>query len=240
MVAGDPHRRGHELGLPARTMRRHDQAAGHRVGDGRAVVEVDQVEAEVDGGGLAGGGQHAAVVRVEDVRVHDGLRMTGAELGGVRPVGGGPAAVQQARRSEDERTCAEGGDPGPRLVCRAYGLDQLRGRRLVDVRARGQDHGAGLGEPVQPVIRLDRERADPHRARAAEPDVVPAVHGFLRRVAEDLVGHAQLEVQQVPGGRQRDGVHVRKCTHAVVPDSHTWGPRPWRVDSSAQRRSGKS
>ena len=63
------HRGGDELGLAAGPVRRHDQAAGDGVGDRRAVVAADQVQAQVDRRGLAGRGEHAAVVDVEHVRV---------------------------------------------------------------------------------------------------------------------------------------------------------------------------
>ena len=47
------YRGGDELGLAAGPVRRHDQAAGDRVGDHRAVVAADQMQAQIRRGGLA-------------------------------------------------------------------------------------------------------------------------------------------------------------------------------------------
>jgi hypothetical protein len=45
MVVLGGHRRGYELCLAAGPVRRYDQAAGDSVGDRRAVVEADEVQA---------------------------------------------------------------------------------------------------------------------------------------------------------------------------------------------------
>ncbi len=165
---------GDELGLAAAPVGGHHEPPGDGVGDRGAVVEVDQVEAEVDGGGLARGRQHAAVVGVEHVGVDAGQGVARGEFGGVRPVGGGAAAVEEARGAEHEGSGAEGGDPGTGLVGRADGFDELRRGRLVDIGARGHDHGVGCGQVLQPVVGFHGEGADAHRPRPAEHDVVPA------------------------------------------------------------------
>jgi hypothetical protein len=56
-------------------MRRYHQAARDLVGDGCAMVLADQVEAHVNGGGRAGGGEHLIIVDVEHVRIHPDARV---------------------------------------------------------------------------------------------------------------------------------------------------------------------
>jgi glycosyltransferase involved in cell wall biosynthesis len=152
--------------------------------------------------------------------IDHGLRMTHTKLRGVRPVGGGAPAVQQTRGTEHERSGAQRDDAGARVVRSAHGFDGRCGRRLIDVDTSGNDHGVGCDDMLQPVVWLDHERADLERLRPTETNVVPAARGFEWRVAEDLVGHAQLEMQQATSGQQGDCVltraHVRKCTHTVV------------------------
>lgn len=63
-----------------------------------------------------GAGRHVAVVDEEHVRVHPHLGEGGGEPGGVAPVGGGAAAVEQPCLGEDERPGADGDDPRPAPV----------------------------------------------------------------------------------------------------------------------------
>ena len=107
-----------ELGLATVAVRRHDHAPGDGVGDVGAVVVAHDVEAQVDGGGGAGRGHHVAVDDVEDVRLHADRREPLGEQVGVHPVGGGPAAVEQAGVGEQERAAAEAEDPGAAVVRR--------------------------------------------------------------------------------------------------------------------------
>lgn len=68
VVVPGGYRGGDELRLATGPVRRHDQTAGDGVGDGRTVVEADEVQTQVQRGGLARGGEHAAVVHVEHIR----------------------------------------------------------------------------------------------------------------------------------------------------------------------------
>ncbi len=107
MVARGGEGGGDELGLAAVSVWWDDQAAGDLVGVGRAVVEADQVQAQVHGGGLARGGEDVAVVDVEDVRIDGGGRVAPGQFPGVGPVGGGAPAVEQSGRSQDEGARAQ-------------------------------------------------------------------------------------------------------------------------------------
>ena len=88
-----------------------DQAAGDRVGDLRSAAQADQVQAEVDAGGGAGRGEDAAVLDVEGRRVDLG-RAAGPQAVGVHPVGGGPAAVEQAGVGQHEGAGVQPDDTG--------------------------------------------------------------------------------------------------------------------------------
>ena len=187
VVAGG-HRGGDELGLAAGPVRRHDEAAGDGVGDRRAVVEADQVQAQVQRGGLARGGEHAAVVDVEHVRVDLHPGMAGGQRGGVRPVRGRAPAVQQPGGGQHERARCTGRPParpprGPRAPPRPGRRAAPRRRR----RSAGTITVSACGQPVEPVVGLQREPADPHGARAADGDVVPGVGTPAGVGAEDLV-----------------------------------------------------
>ena len=89
------------LGLAAVPVRRYDGAAGHLVGDGRAVVAAHDVQAQVDAGGDARRGEHVAVVDEQHVRVdldlrEEPLEVLGASASAWWPGGrrGSPAAAR--------------------------------------------------------------------------------------------------------------------------------------------------
>ena len=163
------HRCGDELGLAAGPVRRHDQAAGDHVGDRRAVVAADQMQAQVHRGGLARRREHAAVVDVEHVRVDRHPGIARGQFLGVGPVRGRAPPVQQAGGGEHERARAQGDHPRARLVGRAHRVDQVGRRVLVDVGQGGDDHGVGVRQPVEPAVRLQQEPADPDGARGRRP-----------------------------------------------------------------------
>lgn len=234
VIAPDLNRRRHKLGLTAGTVRLHNEAAGDGISDRRAMVEVDQMQAEIHGGGFACGSQHTAVVRVKHIRVDHGQRMAGTELRGMRPVGCRSATVQQSCGAEQERSGAERSNPGTRFVGCFDGIDQLHWRRIINVSTCGHDDHVGTNQAFQPVLGIDHERANRHRSRPAEQYVVPALSGFTRGIAEDLVGHRQLKVQRTAGSQQRNRGHVRKCTHDGVPDHDSRTP-PWATLDHHQR-----
>ena len=85
--------------------------AGPDVGDRRAVVTADQMQAQVHRCGLARRREHAAVVDVEHVRVdlHPGIAR--GQFLGVGPVRGRAQPVQQAGGGEHEHARAQGDHP---------------------------------------------------------------------------------------------------------------------------------
>lgn len=89
---------GDVLGLAAVAVRGGDQFAGDLVGDGGTEVPADDVEAQVDAGGHAGGGEQGAVVDVQDVVVHPEPRVQPFQLVGACPVRGHRTAVEQPGR----------------------------------------------------------------------------------------------------------------------------------------------
>jgi hypothetical protein len=117
------------------------------------------------------------------------------EAGGVPPVGGAAAAVQQTGRAEDEGAAADGEHPGAALGGRAQGVDQRR-RVLVPDGGRRGDHQVGLGEPLDAVRDVDAEaRVGAQRARpvGGDREVVHREALLAPVQAEHLAGHAQFE-----------------------------------------------
>ncbi|GAB2443633.1 hypothetical protein GCM10027187_03300 [Streptosporangium sandarakinum] len=86
--------------------------AGQLVGDVRAEVAAYQVKAEIESRGQPGAGEHVAVVHIRHRVVDLHLRIAPGQLGGVHPVGGGAASVEQPRFGEGEGAGAQGDDPG--------------------------------------------------------------------------------------------------------------------------------
>jgi hypothetical protein len=68
------------------------------------------VQAEVQAGGSAGGGEELTVVDIQNARVYLDAGMKGSQLSGGDPVGGGPQAVEEAGGGQRERARADGGD----------------------------------------------------------------------------------------------------------------------------------
>ncbi|NYH45334.1 hypothetical protein HNR22_005061 [Micromonospora jinlongensis] len=131
-AAGDPvvvrvggHRRLDELGLPAVAVWRDHQPTGDRVGDRRAMVAPDHVDAQVQPGGAAGAGEQVAVVEIEHVRVHLDPWVTPRQQLGVLPVGGGPPAVEEPGAGQRERARADRHDAGTASVRPAQRGHQL-------------------------------------------------------------------------------------------------------------------
>lgn len=149
------------LRLTAVAVRRYDGPAGHVVGDGRPVVPADDMEAQVDSGGDARGGEDVPVVDEEHVGVDPDPREEPLEVLGVRPVGGGGAAVEIPGGGEDVSTGADGDEPGAGADV-GEGGGQFGGQDalLVD-RAEfvggGDDDGVGGGECLRPVGDEDGE-----------------------------------------------------------------------------------
>src|SRR5215208_1795691 len=100
-----------ELGLAARALQEEDEPTGYLDGDLSAQVLLDEGEREVHPGGDARGGPDVAVADENRVRVHGEFGVLAGELGGVRPVGGYGATLEQAGPCEQEGAGADRGDP---------------------------------------------------------------------------------------------------------------------------------
>ncbi len=178
-----------------------DQFAGDLVGGCRAQVLAHEVQAQVDPGGHAGGGQYLSVVDVEDVAVHAHLRVEVLQVVGAGPVRRHGTAVEKSCGGQGERARADRGDPRPAAVGEFEGREDLGGGRTAVVpvprhddgvrsRQRGQSgahtHGeAGAGDHV-----AARGAADGHLVGSPGPGV------------EDLRGDAQVDGQH--GGQCQD------------------------------------
>src|SRR5690606_28415780 len=102
---------GGELRLAARALEEDDQFARDVAGRVRAVVVLDEGQAQVDARADAGGGDEAPVPDVDRVRFDTHPRVAPGEAPGVPPVRGGPAAVEQPEVRQHEGAGAHRGDP---------------------------------------------------------------------------------------------------------------------------------
>ena len=110
------------------------------------------MQAHVDAGRGARGGDHGALVDVEGFGPDRDAGVAGAEFARVLPVRGGFEAVQQARRRGQEHAEAMGGHRRAPPVRPAQRLeDALRGLR-GDIRAGQDQHEVGRGQQVQVVL----------------------------------------------------------------------------------------
>ncbi|KEF16086.1 hypothetical protein DF18_34350 [Streptomyces rimosus] len=228
LVVGGGHGQVDELGLAAGPVGGYDHTAGELVGDVRAQVAPHQVEAEVEPRGEPGAGEHVAVVHVQHRVVDPYLRVALGELGGVHPVGGGAAPVEEPGLGECEGAGAQGHHAGTGVVGAAQRLGQPRRQRSAllhtGIGHRRDDDRVRAGQVVESVRGTQRQ---PGRARgpvraaplpgAAQPQVVPGVGQVGLRLAEDGAGDAQFV--QVPrrdpdllGHDDRDGTsaHPRR------------------------------
>ena len=88
------------LGLTAIAVGGDDHSSSDLVGGCGAEVLPDQFEAEVYGGGCSRGGENPGVLDVQHRGVKSNVRVAGGEVVDVHPVGGGPAALEQAGLGE--------------------------------------------------------------------------------------------------------------------------------------------
>jgi hypothetical protein len=192
------HRRLHVLGLAALPVGWHHHAAGDGVGDLGSEVEADDMQTQVDARRRAGRGHDIAVVDIEHVGVDIDLRIAGRELLGLHPVGGGPAPVEQTGGGQHEGARADRQNPGPPPVRGAEGIEEGRGRVVVELRRSpgGNDDGVGPRDLVEAVGGVDGEAlrtADGRCLGGADPVPVPG-HTELRPVdPEHLARHRHLE-----------------------------------------------
>ncbi len=185
-----------ELSLAAVAVGGEDEPAADGVGDLGAVVAADEVQAEVEGGGAAGGGEDVAVVDEEHVgfEVHGGE--PGAEVLGPLPVGGGAAAVEDAGFGEGEGAAAEADEAGAAGVGAADGVEDGRAAGCVDVGPVGDDEGVGGVGGGEVGDAGEGEEAVAHggvRFGCAELEVVEVAADLGAGEAEDLGGAAEFE-----------------------------------------------
>jgi hypothetical protein len=109
-------------------MGRDHELAGELGGDLGAVIPADHVQAQVDAGGAPGGGQDVALVDEQHPRVDRHVRVPAGELLALRPVRGGPAAVEQPRVGQGECTGAQRDDATPPGVGLAQDVRQASAR----------------------------------------------------------------------------------------------------------------
>ena len=100
-----------ELRLPARAFQRHDRQPRAIGRDGRAVIALDHVQAQVHAGRCARRREHLAVVDEQHVGVHLNLRIALCQQVGGFPMRGGLQAVEDAAGGQDKRAGADGGNP---------------------------------------------------------------------------------------------------------------------------------
>lgn len=210
---------GDELRLPAVARGRHDSDAGGVGGDRGAVVEADEVEAEVEPGRRAGARQQLAVVDVEDVRVDRDRRVPPGQLLGPEPVGRRPQPVEQPRLGEREGADADRGDPRPPPCRRSQRREHRRRRRRERILDPGHDDRVRLRERVEPMRRADREQPsageDTRPRRADErpigrpPVLQPHPPEHVERCRE--VGRHD-PVEREHGDDMRPPAHVRPAS----------------------------
>ena len=129
------------LRLTAVAVRRHDQPAGHAVGDFSAIIAPDDVQTKVYARGAARRSQNAAFIHVQNAGVDANLRKPGSQLFRVTPVGGGALAIEQAGGRKNEGSGTNG--------------DQRRApRACVERSAFRRDSGGGSLVRFQPEITM--------------------------------------------------------------------------------------
>jgi hypothetical protein len=209
-----------ELRLAAVPPWGHDVAPRHPVRHLDAVVAPHDVQQQVDPGGVAGGGEHVAVVDVEHVRVEADLREERSERLGAHPVGGRGPAVEQTRGREHVRARADGHQPGVRAPC-GEGRGHRRVEPALDGRRTaqdpGDDDGPGRREDRRVVVgqhRVVRRGADRAAVDRAGPHAVERAALAVERAAQEAVRQPQLEGDDVREREHRDLVPGRAARHA--------------------------
>jgi len=193
------HRPGDELRLPAVAMWGHHQAARHLIRDLRAVIEAHEVETQVDPRGAAGRAEHVAVVHVQRVGLDADARVLAAQPLDVTPVGGGPPAVQQPGRGEDEHPRADRHHACPAPMGAAQRTQQPRRRGFGGIAPARNDHRVGPRDGPQAAGGREADRA----GRAQRPAVERAHREFVpgdlelgTRQAKDLDRDRELEQRE--------------------------------------------
>src|ERR1700733_15288296 len=147
------------LRLTAVAVRRHDQPAGHAVGDFGPIIAPDDVQAKVYARGAARRSQNAAFIHVQNAGLDANLRKPGSQLFRVRPVGGGALAIEQAGGRTNESSGTKGGQTCAASVRQTQCFKERFRRMLAcSLPARNND-GTGLLQGPQSTTCLDMNAA---------------------------------------------------------------------------------
>lgn len=178
----------HVLGLAAAAVGGRHQTPGRVVGGGHSEVAAQDVQAQVDAGGGAGRGEHAALVDEQHVLVDLDERMPGHECPRVVPVRRGSPAVEQARGGEREGARRDGGESRAPVVGGDQRVDDSP-RRVVAVRepVAGDEDDVGPRERVEAVGDVVREAVAAGHRPGAAPHTRTS-YGMLARVEKTGVG----------------------------------------------------
>ena len=141
-------------------MRRHDEAPRYKIRDMRAVIPTNDVQAKVDSGGAAGGGQQVAFVHVQNVGIDNDSWIPATEQGGVPPMRGRAASVEQPSRRQHEHAGTNRDKSGTAAVSCPECLDQIGGRRLFRAAPSGYDDCACLSQHAETTRRCELEPTD--------------------------------------------------------------------------------
>lgn len=227
--------------------RRNGASPGDGEGHVAAQVVLHERERQVHTGGDAGGGPDVAVLHEDRVGVHPhgGVRL-GEEVAPL-PVGGGPPAVEQAHRGEQERAGAHGGDPAG-LAGEPTDLgEQLPvAQRLAGAAAAGDDERVDRPGHVgqRPVGHHPEAAVGAQRPRPGGRHGGAVALGAQHVVGpgEHLEGPGQVQALQPGEGDEHDvgghGASMRRPGPGSNDGSPT-DPAIARVVASLRRRRGR-
>ncbi len=138
---------GRELRLAALPPVIDDELARRRTCEREAEILLDQGEGEIDAGADPRRGPDRAVSRVDAIADHLDAGIASLQRGGVAPMGGGDAPVEQTRGGEDEGAGADAGDTA--RARRAGGGD---GRELGRLAHAAADHEEGIEAALAAIV----------------------------------------------------------------------------------------
>src|ERR1700735_1744585 len=145
-----------ELRLAAVAMWRNAQSACHLVGDRRTVIATHEMQAKIESRGAAGGGQNAAFVHVQYVRIDTNRGVPPLKRLGVPPVSRCPPAVEQPGGSKHERARTDGQQPRTARMCAAQRIEYRLRHGNVDALPSWDHDGAGSSKRSKPFAALMR------------------------------------------------------------------------------------
>ncbi len=180
-----------ELRLAALTMRRNDQPARYLIRYLRTIVASNQMQAEVESRGAAGGGENAALIYVKNIRIDTNLGKSALQRLGIAPVSGRAPAIEQSGCRKHECTRTDGQNPRTPLMRAPQSLEYFVRHRYVDARPSRDHDCAGGGQTLQAVCRLHPHavlRSDARALERAGLEAVPTRPQFRSRQPEHFSG----------------------------------------------------